>query len=87
MAIGGWKEKMRRYAKKTGELPINDAMRMELMIAMCPNAFKEVICLWLSLNKGAMWGRRAARLRQDPSEGVELEGADGDGRVRSGSQA
>ena len=47
MAIESWKEKMHRYTQKTGELLMKDATSMELLIAMCPNAFEDVIRSWL----------------------------------------
>ena len=56
MAIEGRKEKMRRYSQNTGELPINDATRMELLIAMCPNALEDVIRSWPLTNKSVTHG-------------------------------
>ena len=56
MAIQCWEGKMCRYSQKTGKLPINDATRMELLIAMCPNALEDVICSWLLTDKTATCG-------------------------------
>ena len=55
MAIEGWKEPLRPYAQKTGGVPIGDAMRMELLIAMYEQ-------------RRYVWGRRAAHLRQVPQK-------------------
>ena len=47
---------MLRYAQKTGEMPVNDSTRMELLIATCPAALEDVIRSWLLTNKSATYG-------------------------------
>ena len=43
IAIEGWKEKMRRYATKTGKQAVNDDTRLELLLTMCPKTFEETL--------------------------------------------
>ena len=52
-----WKERMRRYAVKTGAQAVNDATRLELLIgSLCPKPLEELLRSWLLTNKNATYG-------------------------------
>ena len=54
--IDAWKERMRRYASKTGAQAMNDATRLELLVgSICLKPLEEVLRSWMLTNKGATY--------------------------------
>ena len=55
--IDFWKERMRRYAVKTGAQAVSDATRLEFLIgSLCPKPLEELLRSWLLTNKQATYG-------------------------------